>query len=36
LWAILARSQPDACNASFSVAVTSSVFMVVQSFQAMM
>jgi hypothetical protein len=29
-------SQPDACNASSSVSVTSSAFMLVQSFHAMM
>ena len=32
----LARLQPDASNANVSVAVTSSAFMLVQSFQAMM
>ena len=32
----LALSQPEASNASLSVSVTSSAFMVVQSFQAMM
>jgi hypothetical protein len=32
----LALSQPDACSASSSVSVTSSAFIVVHSFQAMM
>ena len=36
LWTTSARSQPDAFNARFSVSVTSSVRMVVHSFQAMM
>jgi hypothetical protein len=32
----LAWSQPEACSARFSVSVTSSAFMLVHSFQAMM
>ncbi len=32
----VAGSDPEACRASFNVSVTSSAFIVVQSFQAMM